>query len=85
MSTKRHIDDVTRDAGDSFEFWMKLVNRAYMSRLGLDADSFGDATWHDYFDDGMSPLDAMAHALTDWQDAELFGINLADLGLDGRV
>lgn len=81
---KRHIDDVTKEAGDSFDFWMRQVDRAYGARLGLGADDCGDAPWHDYYDDGMSPLDAMAHALTDWQDDGGF-LDLDELGLGGRV
>ena len=81
---KRSMDDVRQSAGDSFEFSMRQVDRAYMARLGLGADDGGDAPWHDYYDDDMSPLDAMAHALTDWQD-ELGMLDLEELGLGGRV
>ena len=81
---KRHIDAVRKSEGDDFEFWMRQVDRAYMARLGLGADDGGDAPWHDYYDDDMSPLDAMAHALTDWQD-ELGMLDLEELGLGGRV
>ena len=82
---RRSIDDVRKSAGDTFDAWFTQVNRAYMNRLGMGVDDLGDAPWRDYFDDDMSPLDAMAHALTDWQDdGGMLDVN--DLpGLRGRV
>ncbi len=83
MTNRRQIDDVRSSAGDQFESWLRLVDRAYQARLGMGMDDFGDAPWADYFADDMSPLDAMAHALTDWQDA---GDEIVEaLGLGGRV
>lgn len=82
--TKRDIEDVRKSAGDSFEFWMKAVDFAYMRKIGMGADDGGDAPWHDYYDDDMTPLDAMAHALTDWQD-ESGMLDLEALGLADRV
>lgn len=82
---RRTIDEVRRSAGDTFDAWFAQVNRAYMTRLGMGADDLGDAPWRDYFDDDMSPLDAMAHALTDWQD-DAGMLDLESLpGLTGRV
>lgn len=82
--SKRHIDDVRQSAGDSFDMWMRQVNRAYARRLGMGADDCGDAPWADYYADDMSPLDAMAHAITDWQD-DAGMLDLDSLGLAGRV
>jgi hypothetical protein len=82
--TKRKIDSVRQSAGDDFDFWMKVVEFAYMRKLGMGADDGGDAPWHDYYSDDMSPLDAMAHALTEWQD-ESGMLDLESLGLGGRV
>ena len=82
---KRDIDSVRQSAGDDFDFWMRAVNIAYAKRLGMGADDCGDAPWADYYGDDMSPLDAMAHALTDWQDdAVMLDVNELP-GLAGRV
>ena len=82
---KRDIDDVRKSAGDSYDYWFRAVNMAYINRLGIGADDSGDAPWAEYYDSDMSPLDAMAHALTDWQDdgglLDIGGIP----GLAGRV
>lgn len=68
----------------TFETWMSQVERLYAQKLGLSADSGGDAPWYDYYNDGMSPKEAMATALTDWQD-ELGMLDLNELGLGGLV
>ena len=83
-STTKKLDAMTADNGIDLETWMRRVNQCYMALLGMGADDGGDAPWADYHADGMSPLDAMAHALTDWQD-DAGMLNLADIGLDGRV
>ncbi|MCA1799775.1 MAG: hypothetical protein LC650_00590 [Actinobacteria bacterium] len=80
----RFMDEVQQSAGDSFEFWLRQVDRAYSARLGMGMDDLGDAPWHDYYSDDMTPLDAMAHALADWQD-DASMLDLDDLGLGGRV
>lgn len=73
---------MTQDA--EFKRWFGQVEALYMAKLGMGADDGGDAPWYDYYQDGMSPKEAMATALTDWQDD--FGmLNLEDIGLGGLV
>jgi len=66
-----------------FETWLRKVDALYISTIGLGMDDLGDAPWYDYWDDGMTPREAVAHALTDWQDMEFDLID--DLGFGGMV
>lgn len=76
--------DVSKQDGITFADWMEKVDREYITRLGMGADDLGDAQWHNYYDDDMTPREGMAHALTDWQDLPGH-ISLEDLGLGGLV
>lgn len=67
----------------TFEQWLNKVDAVYGSIIGLTMDDLGDAPWRDYYEDEMTPREAVAHALTDWQD---MGYDLIDsLGLGGLV
>lgn len=67
-----------------FKRWLSEVEALYFAKLGMGMDDGGDAPWYDYYNDGMSPKEAMAHALNDWQDD--FGmLDLDELGLGGLV
>ena len=49
----------------TFKEWMKLVDKALMSQCGLGYMDLADQTWHDWFDSGMSALEAAQMALED--------------------
>lgn len=66
-----------------FEQWLRDVDAVYGSILGMGMDDLGDAPWHDYWSDGMTPREAVATALTDWQDMDYDLID--SLGLGGLV
>jgi hypothetical protein len=53
-----------------FDTWFAAVDRVYGATLGLGRDDLGDAPWRDYHTDGLSPQEAVACALMDWQDAD---------------
>ena len=53
----------------SFDTWYKECDGIVSRRLGLGIDDLPDATWRDYYDDGMSPRDAIECAKEDaWGD-----------------
>lgn len=66
-----------------FAAWLRKVDAVYGATLGMGMDDLGDAPWYDYFADGMTPREAVAHALTDWQDMDFDLID--DLGFGGLV
>ena len=85
MSKRSHpLDAVSKASGHTFEQWMVELDRAYGLILGMGSDDGGDAPWWDYWNDEMTVIDAMAHALHDWQD-EAGILDLDALGLGGRV
>ena len=54
---------------DGFTFWMKSVNLQCNRAFGMDTDFLPDANWRSYFDDGMTPKDAIDEAVMDaWDD-----------------
>ena len=55
----------TAEQKAEFDAWMGRVNREMMNRVGLGAEDFGDATWWDYWDSGMSPVEAIECGIQD--------------------
>ncbi len=52
---------------DSFETWLKQCDRVTMARLhGISLHDMTDASWMDYFEDGLSPEDAVESAIDDY-------------------
>ena len=41
----------------TFEKWMELVDQELSKECGLTHYDLPDKTYHDWFDDGVSPLD----------------------------
>lgn len=70
-------------ADNEFNQWLRRVDAVYGSILGMGMDDLGDAPWYDYWSDGLTPREAVAHALTDWQDMDYDLID--SLGLGGLV
>ena len=52
------------------------VDRLLVGMVGLTSDDLTDATWRDYFDSELSPIDAILCAVDDYWYDEL---DLADL------
>lgn len=45
--------------GDAyFAVWMALVNRRVVRRIGIGVLDLGDATYRDWYDDGIDPQEA---------------------------
>ena len=54
---------------DGFTFWMKSVNVQCNRAFGMDTDFLPDANWRQYFDDDMTPKQAIDEAVMDaWDD-----------------
>ena len=52
-----------------FGKFKKDVNRILVAMCGLGCDDLPDATWYDYFDCELSPMDAIECAISDsWWD-----------------
>ena len=52
-----------------FSKFQKDVNRVLVSMCGLGADDLPDAAWYDYFDCGLSAVEAIESAICDsWWD-----------------
>ncbi len=41
-----------------FDSWMAAVDRHLMQRVGMTHDDMGDQCFYDWFDDGITPLQA---------------------------
>jgi hypothetical protein len=53
----------------SFIEWKKYVNLLCSSNFGCHEDDLPDASWRDYFDDGLTPKQAISFATIDyWYD-----------------
>jgi len=54
-----------------FDKFKKDVDRLLVSMVGLTSDDLTDATWYDYFDSELSPIDAILCAVDDaWYDEQ---------------
>tara|TARA_R100001163_G_scaffold12910_1_gene12063 strand:+ start:908 stop:1246 length:339 start_codon:yes stop_codon:yes gene_type:complete len=54
---------------DGFKAWMKQCDNQVSAKIGSGAFDLPDATWRDYFDDGMTPAEAIDFAYMDqWSD-----------------
>lgn len=71
------------DGVTDFEEWLGKVDTVYGRVLGMGMDDLGDAPWWDYWSDDLSPREACAHALIDWQDMDWD--MLETIGLGGLV
>lgn len=53
----------------SFDKWLRECDNIVSSKLGLGLHDLPDATWRDYFEDGLAPRDATDCAFEDqWCD-----------------
>jgi hypothetical protein len=56
---------------DSFEIWLKQVDKILSKQVGFTHDDLPDAMWADYHEDGLSPIEAIDAAVDDaWYDVE---------------
>jgi hypothetical protein len=54
---------------ESFNSFYRECNRIIGNKIGVGIDDLPDARWRDYFDEGMSPHDAIECAYEDyWSD-----------------
>ena len=44
---------------ETFGEWMNKVNRIVVSAIGVGVNDLPDATWRDYYDDELSPQEAI--------------------------
>jgi len=52
-----------------FNAWKSTVDKHLIALIGMSSDDLTDASWYDYFDDGLHPVDAIACAADDyWYD-----------------
>lgn len=52
----------------TFQQFMARCDHVTESTLGLTTRDMPDATWRDYYDDEMTPTEAVAAAAEDWWD-----------------
>lgn len=55
----------------TFEQFIKKCDAIVASHIGLGIDDLPDACWRDYYDDGLSPADAIEVADLDYWDGRL--------------
>jgi hypothetical protein len=48
-----------------FEAWMAEVDKLFIEKIGLTSGDLADMCWRDWFDDGLTPKQAVATALED--------------------
>lgn len=54
---------------DSFKTWLQQVDKICWKQLGQYHDDLPDALWADYYEDGLSPIEAIDCAVDDaWYD-----------------
>ena len=53
-----------------FDEFMKECDKCCTRRFGLGVDDLPDAPWRDYYEDGLSPRDAVECASVDYWDIE---------------
>ena len=68
MSTfsEAYLNDVTK-----YENWISEVDELVTKLTGLGVSDLPDATWYDYYDDGLSPREAIEMANEEWWDDQL--------------
>lgn len=72
------IETVTSDA--DFATWFRKVDGVLTGLTGLGTSDLADAPYRDYFQDEMSPREAAALVLSEWNDCddemmEAFGLD----------
>ena len=55
----------------TFDQWYKRCDMIVASVCGLGVDDLPDANWRDYYEDGMTPRDAVECADLDYWDEQL--------------
>lgn len=56
--------DSALDAGErEYQDWLKKVDRIMGIKVGLSYNDLADQNWRDWFDDDMSPEEAVEEAL----------------------
>ena len=69
--TQRQKEALMSAAEVEFNKFKKDVDRLLVSMVGLSSDDLPDATWYDYFDSELSPIDAILCAVDDaWYDEQ---------------
>tara|TARA_R100000655_G_scaffold1422_2_gene5413 strand:+ start:346 stop:561 length:216 start_codon:yes stop_codon:yes gene_type:complete len=65
-----------------FKTWLNECDKIVESKIGQSIHDLSDANWSSYFEDGLSPLDAIQCAYDDyWSlDFQFMGIN-EDFGI----
>ena len=54
---------------DTFQIWLRKCDAVVLGKVGFGLHDLPDANWRDYFDDGLSPKDAVDCAYDDqWCD-----------------
>ena len=74
--SKREKENLMSAEDVKFNEFKKDVDRLLVGMIGLSSDDLPDATWYDYFDSELSPIDAILCAVDDYWYDEL---DLADL------
>ena len=62
---------IEREDGLDYEQFESVCNKILTNMAGLGIHDIADATWRDYYNDGLSPLNAVNCAIEDSQDDEL--------------
>ena len=66
---RRGLSHAMGDKEMTFNKWLRQCDVVVSSKLGFGLHDLPDATWRDYFDDGLSPRDATDCAFDDqWGD-----------------
>ena len=57
-----------------FTQWIKNVDKHMVATFGLHHDDLPDALWHDKYEDGLSPIEAIESTIDDeWADMPEMG------------
>ena len=51
----------------TFDEFMTACDAICTAKIGFGVDDMPDLTWRDFFDDGMSPQDAIDCAMDEWE------------------
>ena len=62
---------IERDDKLDYEQFESVCNKILTNKAGLGIHDIADATWRDYYNDGLSPLNAVNSAIEDSQDDDL--------------
>jgi hypothetical protein len=62
---------IEREDGLDYEQFESVCNKILTNMAGLGIHDIADATWRDYYNDGLSPLNAVNCAIMDSTDDEL--------------